>query len=769
MDLAALADPSSLPGNLWPQGYQIMFPGVPGLRDTLIRKLLKRELLRPATELAIMNGEIFCMHPGPPCTLDGPKRKAISHLFGRNKKCTRQVPAPVWVHYCRKHYQRSRYRNAHDYSEKQAKLLMQTIHRIQVWSDMQQRDMEIAESEGRPVKGKLLIDWELAERKREKKRKGGKKEEAPDRKRRRIGADPAGDMKRRQPHDQDDQQDDDYDSDFDSDDDQLVNPDDSDGDPNFDRDLAVTGWLKNSLRKGYSTTQILEIALRIRLEIKNKTRSKWPDIEILPNILVRDDEAKPAPKQRRIAGAHKRSKSMGVAMRSSRNAGESNTDMRRRVSQPTIGFGQPEDSYPPPPHAVTQPPRNTGRVVPVFPPYDSQAPYHFGTAQNANAPSRLASRYDVGNSGDFAKFEPRRSAPHHQRSYSEASSHWRIPPQTTQNISDNTYAPPASNGYSGYGGYDSTAAGYNSSGYDTNQRPGFPAIIGQQHAHPSATSHYGASGTSHNAPTLPNMFGEFPPSHFQQSVAYGRPSTSTNSGVAYNSAAKHMRHLSTPITRPHDMSTSASVSLAPLTNVSAYTRASPSQSLNRTPYQPAAASSSGTDYFAVGHLGSSSRSEYQPQPYQSQHYQPQPYQAQPYQPQSYQSQSYQPGRSNLSYGQDPSSSASASYTNPASYTAQAQHGLPYPNDHSAASSAPDISGMTQPAQNSATSYSSNMGYSNYAPRHQRGYSSVQPQTNMPTVDETEGGSNTRPDGNGNGSGNESAHGSGYDNGYNNSN
>ena len=37
-------------------------------------------------------------------------RKVISHIFGRNKKCTTQIPEHCWIIYCRKHYQRTRYR-----------------------------------------------------------------------------------------------------------------------------------------------------------------------------------------------------------------------------------------------------------------------------------------------------------------------------------------------------------------------------------------------------------------------------------------------------------------------------------------------------------------------------------------------------------------------------------------------------------------------------------------------------------------------------------
>ncbi|KAL4872424.1 hypothetical protein BDV12DRAFT_143145 [Aspergillus spectabilis] len=57
-----------------------------------------------------------CTFPYPaPCTInkggEDPKlRKVITHIFGRNKACTKKIPKPIWVYWCRKHYQRARYR-----------------------------------------------------------------------------------------------------------------------------------------------------------------------------------------------------------------------------------------------------------------------------------------------------------------------------------------------------------------------------------------------------------------------------------------------------------------------------------------------------------------------------------------------------------------------------------------------------------------------------------------------------------------------------------
>ncbi|KAL2849252.1 hypothetical protein BJY01DRAFT_210996 [Aspergillus pseudoustus] len=41
-------------------------------------------------------------------------RKIVSHIFGRNKNTTKRIPGEIWEVYCRKHYQRTRYRSGAD-------------------------------------------------------------------------------------------------------------------------------------------------------------------------------------------------------------------------------------------------------------------------------------------------------------------------------------------------------------------------------------------------------------------------------------------------------------------------------------------------------------------------------------------------------------------------------------------------------------------------------------------------------------------------------
>lgn len=44
----------------------------------------------------------------------GDHRKIVSHIFGRNKTCTRELPRNLWIFWCRKHYQRFKYRAEKD-------------------------------------------------------------------------------------------------------------------------------------------------------------------------------------------------------------------------------------------------------------------------------------------------------------------------------------------------------------------------------------------------------------------------------------------------------------------------------------------------------------------------------------------------------------------------------------------------------------------------------------------------------------------------------
>ena len=72
--------------------------------------------------------------PDGVCTLgSGDHRKVTSHIFGRNKRCTHQIPEECWIRYCRKHYQRQKYRCPKDWFETQLSLIDRQLDRMEEW------------------------------------------------------------------------------------------------------------------------------------------------------------------------------------------------------------------------------------------------------------------------------------------------------------------------------------------------------------------------------------------------------------------------------------------------------------------------------------------------------------------------------------------------------------------------------------------------------------------------------------------------------------
>ncbi|EMR72194.1 putative orp1 like protein [Eutypa lata UCREL1] len=189
----------------------------------------------PADDNAPAKPEIKCLYTKA-CDTGSQPRKAISHIFGRNKMCTRMIPQHVWVHFCRKHYQRSRYRNAQEYAKVQCELVEKQVARVQSWSDDNRRAGQ----------GDVVVDWSLSMRKREQTRV---QEQAH--KKRTSGQE-------------------------------------SEDDTGMDRAVlngtAVPDWLRNKVGDGYSTDEIQQIVLRLKEEVEQNNMSQIPDIEILPNI-----------------------------------------------------------------------------------------------------------------------------------------------------------------------------------------------------------------------------------------------------------------------------------------------------------------------------------------------------------------------------------------------------------------------------------------------------------------------------------------------------
>ncbi|PCD31562.1 hypothetical protein FGRA07_10105 [Fusarium graminearum] len=98
------------------------------------------------------------------CTTGSVPRKVISHLFGRNKVCTRRIPERVWVCMCRKHYQRIRYRTGADFSVTQIGMVYEQIVRMIFWS----RGLE--NPDGTNQEGIAIRSWTFSIRRREVKR-----------------------------------------------------------------------------------------------------------------------------------------------------------------------------------------------------------------------------------------------------------------------------------------------------------------------------------------------------------------------------------------------------------------------------------------------------------------------------------------------------------------------------------------------------------------------------------------------------------------------
>ena len=124
----------------------------------------------------------------------------------------------------------------------------------------------------------------------------------------------------------------------------LDRNDDDDDAENFDNMAVTTGspipatavpdWLLSLCGKGYSTQEILGIFNRLHTEILNDRMTCFPDIEILPNIAVEQDEPgspKSGVKRRSRATGHRRSQSLGVAMKSESNSPD------RRLSGSSTG------------------------------------------------------------------------------------------------------------------------------------------------------------------------------------------------------------------------------------------------------------------------------------------------------------------------------------------------------------------------------------------------------------------------------------------------
>ncbi|KAJ5288931.1 hypothetical protein N7478_001961 [Penicillium angulare] len=77
-------------------------------------------------------------------------RKIVSHVFGRNKASTKLFPDDVWVYFCRKHYQRARYR-ADQWPFTQCDLLQESLSRIEEWNGVESFELTLRRRESMRV------------------------------------------------------------------------------------------------------------------------------------------------------------------------------------------------------------------------------------------------------------------------------------------------------------------------------------------------------------------------------------------------------------------------------------------------------------------------------------------------------------------------------------------------------------------------------------------------------------------------------------------
>ena len=453
-------------------------------------------------------------------------RKAMSHMFGRNKNCTRSIPDLIWSCFCRKHYQRARYRNNHEYNKRLCILIEIQILRILVWS---LENIRL----GTPENG-VVRDWSLTCRRREQMR--------------------IEEVKSKKRSHEDDDSDDDFDGPI----------------PNGNT-AQVPQWLLDLCRPGYSTLEILRIVARIGDDMNNGALTQLPDIEFLPNIT--GENAKPKSKSRAKAkapAAHRRAQSMGNA---AQGPGGLTLSSPRRVSQPTSFLGargsgngyrqdddsrptskrqrfsetEEEDEYENAPADSRFPPRTLGRTVPnvrhlpaltphgprfneeLAPqpmqygygaptsgpgPLPAPRPSQYNYAETANSSRNLGASYD-----DY-----RARAPQHQRAFSDAAStgsnNFSWPSNSTAGTASMQYADQQPNGYSGF--------------------------------YPPATTGYTSYTRGEYAPARHENTGYAPTQGYyqqQQQAAY-HPQQAHGYYGPPGGGVKHMRHQSTPVGLP---------------------------------------------------------------------------------------------------------------------------------------------------------------------------------------------------------------------------
>ena len=79
----------------------------------------------------------------------GDHRKVVSHIFGRNKACTRDLPDNLWIYWCRKHYQRFKYRaeDAENWHTIQMGLVRNQLQAFEDWGEVRSWTISLRKAE----------------------------------------------------------------------------------------------------------------------------------------------------------------------------------------------------------------------------------------------------------------------------------------------------------------------------------------------------------------------------------------------------------------------------------------------------------------------------------------------------------------------------------------------------------------------------------------------------------------------------------------------
>ncbi|KAH8911872.1 hypothetical protein BR93DRAFT_932979 [Coniochaeta sp. PMI_546] len=368
--------------------------------------------LAPKSVLDNLDAEPRCMFVKD-CRTGSQLRKAISHIFGRNKICTRQIPDNIWVHFCRKHYQRCRYRNVQEYAKLQCQLVVKQIQRVQAWSDR---------NEARNALG-VVSGWTLSVRKREQRRMQTKND----------GYDSAV-LGQKRPY-----------PGFDG----LGM--DSEADHRYKDPHAVPNWLLEKCDRSYTTDQTIEIFRQIEQELVEDRLRQIPDVEVLPSI-THDPNAeiqyKRYEKRKMVEAAlmqsqsHKRVQSTGSHWYGlGSGSGQSYTGYSgpdfwwRSQSLQGTGYhgetkhqrvGDYESSFQPQTHMTDIPPRSESRTVPSI--------WRSGPAAGSYLPAPVAQRpgtqpaaQQLESSNTTTGFGDTHRPAHH-RSQSDVSGFRQLPP-----------------------------------------------------------------------------------------------------------------------------------------------------------------------------------------------------------------------------------------------------------------------------------------------------------------------------------------------------